>query len=105
MSKYKESVELKEEEIEMRDALIDELKHRTKAAVVEIGVYKVRQHLEPYTQNEHQYTVECRVNNQVCSLVMPREDITLRSTPMFYAFREVANRMMDNLLQAGAQAM
>ena len=105
MSKYKEPAILKEEEIEVRDCLIEELKDRTGAAVVEIGVYKIRQQLSPHTQNEYQYTIECRVNNQVSVLIMSPEDVTMRTSPMFYAFRQIGNRMMDHLIKVGARAM
>ena len=105
MSKYKEPYEMTEQHMEFREHLIDELKARTGASLVNLIAYKERQNLEPYTIRETQITLELRVGNQLAKIIISEEQQGYAPNAMFYGMRDLGNRMMDTLIKAGAQAL
>jgi hypothetical protein len=104
-NKYREPLELTDQEMEYRDHLIEELKARTGASIVNIVAYKENQLISPYTVSPEQIILECRVGNQVSKIIISPEMVGMGNRQLYYSFREIVNRMMDNLIKAGAQAL
>jgi hypothetical protein len=65
-----------------------------------MGKYK-----EPYEMTKEQITLELRVGNQLAKIVFSEEQQGYAPNAMFYAMRDLGNRMMDTLVKAGAQAL
>lgn len=102
---YKVPVDLKDEEIEYRDHIIEELKARTGSNMVNIIAYRENQMIEPYTTNSTQICLELRVGNQISKLIISPEQDMLQGRAVYYGMRELVNKMMARLIKAGANAM
>lgn len=105
MKKYRETHAMSKEEIEYRDRIVDELRHRTGATIVQMAAYKVLQELSPNTVRENQIVLELRVGNHLSSMIFSEHEAGYAPNTLFYGMRQLGNRMVDSLIKAGAQTL
>ena len=104
-SKFREPVELSDNDIQYRDRIIEEIKARTGSNIVNIIVYKENQLIEPRTIRPTQIIIECRVGNQYTRVIYSEDELGLNNRAIYYGMRESVNKIISVLIKAGAQAL
>lgn len=103
---YRELYLLSKEDMEYRDRLVDELKHRTHQANAEIELYKENQITHPNTLSSGQVIIEVRVGNVREKVVITQTDMEGRfDRAIFFGMRDAVNRIMEALIRRGAQSL